>query len=528
MRILWIVAISVSWQFSDAYFFMPKFLCIPPFVAINGSCLIPTTTKPLIPPCSKNPQNSTVLPENPEIVTVTPPDLLPEDGDSIGENIAKDKEPSLPIKVPAVPSENEVSTESSVNTSSPAPDDTIISNPEIIPPSKHVNSSEILTNPGQETDGSQHPGKGTTLKPIVPDANKVSTESSANTTNLDPNDNIIKKPEVSDQNPISENPTRNKTDSESNKIIGEDLLPEHVGNQTKPSSNSSTNITGTTPGNPPTNPIISGTDNLGNVILPPISGGSVGGLPITPSIPDTDEIASGISPGIPLPGNLSLPKDPSMPEIPDTEKLINDILPSGRPPKVSLNNPEEISKIPAINPITPDTGKVIPLPGNSSHPTMTPITEVGSETHPIVPTHPTDNLVGPPKIPPHEVPGLKPPIPPKIPETNHLVNGSLPSGDLIDKYNPPKIPEIPDTDELINRLLPTQRPTQIPLPGIPELKPPIPPPPPSKIELPKMPKIIEPQIPIPKLIRPEDLYPKYTNIQPLLPKDIKPYNFTGV
>ncbi|KQS62311.1 uncharacterized protein Dere_GG22141 [Drosophila erecta] len=257
MRILWIVAISVSWQFSDAYFFMPKFLCIPPFVAINGSCLIPTTTKPLIPPCSKNPQNSTVLPENPEIVTVTPPDLLPEDGDSIGENIAKDKEPSLPIKVPAVPSENEVSTESSVNTSSPAPDDTIISNPEIIPPSKHVNSSEILTNPGQETDGSQHPGKGTTLKPIVPDANKVSTESSANTTNLDPNDNIIKKPEVSDQN---------------------------------------------------------------------ISGGSVGGLPITPSIPDTDEIASGISPGIPLPG----------------------------------------------------------------------ITEVGSETHPIVPTHPTDNLM--PKI----------------------------------------------------------------------------------------------------------------------------------
>ncbi|EDW56683.1 GM15864 [Drosophila sechellia] len=103
MGIFWIAAISFSWQFSDAFYYMPKFLCIPPYVAINGSCLIPTPTEPTILPCLKNLQNSAVFPKNREVVTVSPPNLIPEDGDTIGEGHSKDKKPNIPIKIPVKP-----------------------------------------------------------------------------------------------------------------------------------------------------------------------------------------------------------------------------------------------------------------------------------------------------------------------------------------------------------------------------------------------------------------------------------------
>ncbi|XP_039228675.1 protein PELPK1 isoform X4 [Drosophila yakuba] len=520
MRILWIAAISVSWQFSDAHFFMPNFLCIPPFVAINGSCLIPPITKPLIPPCLKNPQNLNLFPENRKIVTVSPWNFLPEDDDSIGKNISEDKEPSLPIKVPVKP----------ITQNSPSA--------------------------GAVEGGNKHQR----LKPIP----------------------------------------------------------------------------GTRPGNPSMNPKISQTHELGIGILPskkptkiplPPALPSDLRLPKDPSMPDTvpvtdltipdaDKLTDGILPSIDLPRDLLTPEVPSNPKeiskieptnpiIPDTDEIINRLLPSERPNQIQLpgipgSKPPMLPKIakpdhlingklpsrdsigkqhPSKNRKTPNTDEVNRLlPSERPNQITLPgITGVGSETQPKVPPLPvTDNLVDPlkpPKIPLHKIPGSKPPMLPKIPNTEHLINGKLPSGDLIGKQHPSINPKIPDDNEVINGLLPYERPNQIQLPGITGvgsgtqlidptlpgtdnsedlLKPPgIPPlempgsnqqihpkipktdhlingelpsadliakPDPPKINLPGMPKIIDPKIP--KMIRPEDLYPKEINIYQLLPKDI--------
>ncbi|KMY95649.1 proteoglycan 4 isoform X3 [Drosophila simulans] len=262
MRIFWIAAISFSWQFSDAFYYMPKFLCIPPYVAINGSCLIPTPTEPTILPCLKNLQNRTVFPENREVVTVSPPNLIPEDGATIGESPSKDKKPYIPINVPvkeagagvegdktnedlnpAVPDANKVPTESSENTldtesndnniGKPEDSDQNESNPDSITPSKQENSTLISTSPGQETNESNLPKKGSNtdsklkppisedsqinnippeegsfegdntnkdLNPTVPEESKVPTESSENNLDSESNDNYVGKPEDSDQN----------------------------------------------------------------------------------------------------------------------------------------------------------------------------------------------------------------------------------------------------------------------------------------------------------------------------------------
>ncbi|XP_039483875.1 zonadhesin isoform X2 [Drosophila santomea] len=644
MRILLIAAISVSWQFSDAYLFMPNFLCIPPFVAINGSCLIPTTTKPLIPPCLKNSQNVTVFPKNRKIVTVSPWNILPEDDDNIGKNISKDKEASLPIKVPVKP----------------------------------------ITENSPSAGAVEGGNKDQRLNPTVPDANKLPTDSLVNPSNPEPNDTFFKKPEVSDQNKrnpeiISPSKQSGKGSNSGSALKEYDQNKINPGQKTDESKNSGKGsntgsklkpIPGSRPGTTPMNPTISQTENLGNGILPskkptkiplpPILGESVGFLPSSPSIPDSVKIDNGILPSEipiqhPLPGDLGLPKDPSMPEtvpvkdltIPDADKLTDGILPSIDLPRDLLtpevpSNPKEISKIEPTKPIIPDTDEIInrllpserlnqiQLPGipeskppmlpkipkpdhlingklpsrdliGKQHPSKNPkdpntdevnrllpserpnqitlpgITGVGSETQPKVPPLPvTDNLVDllkPPRIPSHKIPGSKPPMLPTIPNTEQLINGKLPSGDLIGKQHPSKNPKIPDDYEVINGLLPNERPNQIPLPEITGvgsgtqpieptlpvtdnledlLKPPgIPPlempgsnqqihpkipktdhlingelpsadliakPDPPKINLPGMPKITDPKIP--KMIRPEDLYPKDINIYQLLPKDI--------
>ncbi|KRJ99694.1 protein PELPK1 isoform X2 [Drosophila yakuba] len=571
MRILWIAAISVSWQFSDAHFFMPNFLCIPPFVAINGSCLIPPITKPLIPPCLKNPQNLNLFPENRKIVTVSPWNFLPEDDDSIGKNISEDKEPSLPIKVPVKP----------ITQNSPSA--------------------------GAVEGGNKHQR----LKPSVP-ANKLPIETSVNPSNPEPKETIIRKPEESNQN--KSNPGQ---------VPNESKHPEkgsNTGSKLKP-------IPGTRPGNPSMNPKISQTHELGIGILPSKKPTKIPLPPALPSMPDTvpvtdltipdaDKLTDGILPSIDLPRDLLTPEVPSNPKeiskieptnpiIPDTDEIINRLLPSERPNQIQLpgipgSKPPMLPKIakpdhlingklpsrdsigkqhPSKNRKTPNTDEVNRLlPSERPNQITLPgITGVGSETQPKVPPLPvTDNLVDPlkpPKIPLHKIPGSKPPMLPKIPNTEHLINGKLPSGDLIGKQHPSINPKIPDDNEVINGLLPYERPNQIQLPGITGvgsgtqlidptlpgtdnsedlLKPPgIPPlempgsnqqihpkipktdhlingelpsadliakPDPPKINLPGMPKIIDPKIP--KMIRPEDLYPKEINIYQLLPKDI--------
>ncbi|KRJ99692.1 protein PELPK1 isoform X5 [Drosophila yakuba] len=398
MRILWIAAISVSWQFSDAHFFMPNFLCIPPFVAINGSCLIPPITKPLIPPCLKNPQNLNLFPENRKIVTVSPWNFLPEDDDSIGKNISEDKEPSLPIKVPVKP----------ITQNSPSA--------------------------GAVEGGNKHQR----LKPSVP-ANKLPIETSVNPSNPEPKETIIRKPEESNQN--KSNPGQ---------VPNESKHPEkgsNTGSKLKP-------IPGTRPGNPSMNPKISQTHELGIGILPSKKPTKI---PLPPA----------------LPSDLRLPKDPSMPDtvpvtdltIPDADKLTDGILPSIDLPRDLLtpevpSNPKEISKIEPTNPIIPDTDEIINrlLPSERPNQIQLPgITGVGSGTQLIDPTLPgTDNsedLLKPPGIPPLEMPGSNQQIHPKIPKTDHLINGELPSADLIAKPDPPKI-NLPGMPKIIDPKIP--------------------------------------------------------------------------
>ncbi|XP_044778469.1 titin isoform X9 [Drosophila simulans] len=316
MRIFWIAAISFSWQFSDAFYYMPKFLCIPPYVAINGSCLIPTPTEPTILPCLKNLQNRTVFPENREVVTVSPPNLIPEDGATIGESPSKDKKPYIPINVPvkeagagvegdktnedlnpAVPDANKVPTESSENTldtesndnniGKPEDSDQNESNPDSITPSKQENSTLISTSPGQETNESNLPKKGSNtdsklkppisedsqinnippeegsfegdntnkdLNPTVPEESKVPTESSENNLDSESNDNYVGKPEDSDQN-------------ESNPDI---ITPSKHGNSSQISTNPGQETNAQT-NKPVTNKDPVNGSNASSILKPPIS-----------------------------------------------------------------------------------------------------------------------------------------------------------------------------------------------------------------------------------------------------------------
>ncbi|XP_033155728.1 proteoglycan 4 isoform X1 [Drosophila mauritiana] len=262
MRIFWIAAISFSWQFSDAFYYMPKFLCIPPYVAINGSCLIPTPAEPTILPCLKNLQNSTVFPKNREVVTFSPPNLIPEDGATIGESPSKDKKPYIPINVPvkpisenspinqipqeagagvegdktnedlspAVPDANKVPTESSENTLDTESNDNNIgkpedsnqneSNPDIIAPSKQKNSTLISTSPGQERNESNHPEIGSNtdskLKPPISKDSQIKNIPPEEGSFEADNTNKDLSPTVPEESKVPTESSENNLDSESN------------------------------------------------------------------------------------------------------------------------------------------------------------------------------------------------------------------------------------------------------------------------------------------------------------------------
>ncbi|XP_043644987.1 periaxin [Drosophila teissieri] len=481
MRILWIAAICVSWQFSDAYFSMPKFLCIPPFVAINGSCLIPTTTKPLIPPCLKNPQNLTVSPENRKIVTVSPWNSLPEDEDSIGKSISKDKEPSLPIKVPVKP----------------------------------------ITENSPSAGAVEGGNKDQRLKPI-PGTRPGNLPMNPKISQTDKLGNVILSSKKPTKIPLSPNPQEISKIAPTNPIIPDtDEIINRLVPSERPNQIQLPGIIGAGSETQPKVPTLPVTDNLVDLLKPPrIPTQKIPGSkpPMLPKIPKTDHLINGKLPS----GDLIGKQNPSKnPKIPYDNEVINGLLPSERPSPIQLPgitgvgsetpplpvtyNLEDLVKPPGIpplemlgsnpqNPKIPKTDHLIngKLPSGDligkQHPSKNPkipdtdeiiknllpserpgITGVGSESPPKIPTLPvTDNLedlLKPPGIPPHEIPGSKLQNP-KIPKTDHLINGKLPSRDLIGKQHPSKNLKTPDTDKVINGLLPSERPSQIRLPGI--------------------------------------------------------------
>ncbi|XP_070850875.1 mucin-5AC [Drosophila suzukii] len=105
MGIVWIVTLSLLGELSDALY-MPKFLCVPPYVAFDGSCIITTTSKPRILPCSGNSSNKSSVSEKDttEISTEVTP------WNSIGPP-RKTEAPSteIPGKIPSISPENSTS-----------------------------------------------------------------------------------------------------------------------------------------------------------------------------------------------------------------------------------------------------------------------------------------------------------------------------------------------------------------------------------------------------------------------------------